>query len=153
MQSEIKNDGHRLEVARIFNAPRAQVFGWWADAAKFQQWSKCKEATKCEVTMDFRVGGSFTQHMWLTVHGEICEFTVAGTYTEIARPEKIAYDAHFGPVPVEVTVEFFEHPKGTKVVVTHEGLPDEFFGQNVSRGTEESFDQLEALLQSAAAAV
>jgi len=30
--------------------------------------------------------------------------------------------------------------------VTHEGLPDEFFGQNVAQGTSESFDKLEPLL-------
>jgi uncharacterized protein YndB with AHSA1/START domain len=153
MQSEIKNDGKRLEVTRIFNAPRAQVFGWWADAAKLQQWSKCKEATRCEVTMDFRVGGSFIQHMCLAVHGETCEFTITATYTEIVEAERIAYNAQFGPVPVQVAVRFSDVAKGTKVVVTHEGLPDEFFGQNISRGTEESFDQLETLVQSVAVAV
>jgi uncharacterized protein YndB with AHSA1/START domain len=61
MKSDVKIDGKRLTVTRVFDAPRHLVFGWWTQADKLQQWSGCKEATKCEITMDFRVGGSFTQ--------------------------------------------------------------------------------------------
>jgi hypothetical protein len=43
-------------------------------------------------------------------------------------------------------VEFFEEGKGTRLVIVHEGCPGEFFGQNVSRGTSESFEKLDLLL-------
>ena len=43
-------------------------------------------------------------------------------------------------------VEFFEQGKGTKVVLTHEGCPDDFFCKTVSQGTAESLDKLDLLL-------
>src|ERR1700688_2476 len=61
MKSEVKISGNRLQITRIFDAPRQLVVAWWTQAEKLQQWSGCKVATKCEIEMDFRVGGSFTQ--------------------------------------------------------------------------------------------
>jgi uncharacterized protein YndB with AHSA1/START domain len=71
---------------------------------------------------------------------------MTGTYEEIVQPEKIVYQADFGFAKTTATVAFFEQGKGTRVVLTHEGCPDEFFGQNVSRGTSESFDKLDPML-------
>jgi hypothetical protein len=55
-------------------APPTLVFGWWATAEKYQQRSGCKEAIMCEVSMDFSVGGGFTQEMQLAVHGATYDF-------------------------------------------------------------------------------
>jgi len=71
MKSEVKIIGQRLQLTRVFDAPRAVVFGWWSEAEKLQQWSGCKETTKCEVEMDFRVGGSFTQKMHIDRRGRL----------------------------------------------------------------------------------
>jgi len=103
--------------------------------------------------MDFRVGGSFTQTMQLRLNGETCEFSMTGTYDEIVEPERIVYQADFGFATTRVRVEFFEEGKGTRVVVTHEGCPDGYFGQNVSRGTSDSFEQLDLLLMAHAGAL
>jgi hypothetical protein len=62
------------------------------------------------------------------------------------EPEKIVYHAYFGQAVTRVTVEFFEHGGGTKVVLTQEGLPDETFSKNVAQGAAESFDKLDFLL-------
>ena len=64
------------------------------------------------------------------------------TYDEIVESERIVYRVNFGPAVSRVVVEFFEYDKGTKMVLTHEGLPDEIFCKNVSQGTSESFDKL-----------
>jgi hypothetical protein len=56
------------------------------------------------------------------------------------------YHADFGHAVTRVTVEFFEQGKGTKVVLTHEGCPDDFFCQSVSQGASESLDKLDSLL-------
>lgn len=143
MKSEIRISGGALRMTRIFDAPRQEVFGWWAEAEKLAQWSGCREATRCEVEMDFRVGGSFTQKMHLAGKGD---FTVTGTYEEISVPERIAYRAHLGPAVTHVTVEFFVEHGSTRVVLTHSGFPDEMTPKFVSQGTDESFERLDSLL-------
>ena len=149
MKSDVSINGNRLQITRVFDAPRHLVFGWWSKAEKLQQWSGCKDATRCEVEMDFRVGGSFTQKMQL---GDKGEFSITGKYEEIVEPARIVYSANLGPVVTRVTVEFFEEGKGTKMVLTHDGLPDEFLCKTIGQGTTESLDKLEGLLASVRAA-
>ena len=150
MKSEVKISGNRLQITRVFDAPREVVFGWWTQAEKLQQWSGCKEATGCTIVMDFRVGGSFTQRMQIAANGGACEFSFSGTYDEIVEPERIAYHANFGHAITRVIVEFFEQGDGTKLVLTHEGFPGEMFCKAVSQGTAESLDKLDALVASQA---
>ena len=144
MKSDISISGNRFQITRVFDAPRQRVFGWWTQAEKLQQWSGCKDAVRCEVEMDFRAGGSFTQKMQIAGAGE---FTLTGAYDEIVVPERIAYRAKLGPnATTRVVVEFFDEAGRTKVVLTQDGFPDEFHCKMVSQGTGESFDKLEAVL-------
>ena len=145
MKSDVKVGDNRVTVTRTFDAPRPLVFGWWTKAEKLQQWSGCRDAIKCEITMDFRVGGSFTQRMQIAGAGE---FSLTGTYDEIVPPERIVYRAKIGQAVTRVAVEFFEQGKGTKVVPTHAGFPDEVSCKAVSQGTAESFDKLDSLIAS-----
>jgi len=146
MKSQTSISGNRLQITRIFEAPRSVVFSWWTRADKLQRWSGCKEAAKCEIEMDFRVGGSFTQRMQI---GGAGEFSFTGRYDEIVEPERIVYHADFGLATTRVTVEFFSVDKGTRVVLTHEGFPDQNFCKTVSQGTTESFEKLDFLLAAA----
>jgi uncharacterized protein YndB with AHSA1/START domain len=143
MKSEVKISGNRLQITRVFDAPRQVVFAWWTQAEKLQQWSGCKAATKCVIEMDFRVGGSFTQKMHIAGAGE---FSFTGKYDEIVEPERISYHAEFGQAITRVVVEFFEQGNQTRVVLTHDGLPNESFCKTVSQGTTESLDKLAAML-------
>jgi uncharacterized protein YndB with AHSA1/START domain len=149
MKSEIKISGNRLQITRVFDAPRHLVFAWWTQAEKLQQWSGCKDTTRCEIQMDFRVGGTFTQKMQIAGAGE---FTFTGQYVEIVEPEKIVYDANFGPATSRVSLEFFEQGTGTKLVLTQDGFPNEMMCKVVSQGTDESFDKLDSRLSSQAVA-
>ncbi len=143
MKSEVKISGNRIQITRVFDAPRPLVFAWWTQAEKLQQWSGCKAATKCEIEMDFRVGGSFTQKMHIAGAGE---FSFTGKYDEIVEPERISYHADFGQAITRVVVEFFEQGNQTRVVLTHDGFPNESFCKTVSEGTTESLDKLAAML-------
>ncbi len=143
MKSEVKISGNRIQISRVFDAPRPLVFAWWTQAEKLQQWSGCKAATKCEIEMDFRVGGSFTQKMHIAGAGE---FSFTGKYDEIIEPERISYHADFGQAITRVVVEFFEQGNQTRVVLTHDGFPNESFCKTVSQGTTESLDKLAAML-------
>jgi uncharacterized protein YndB with AHSA1/START domain len=152
MRSETEVSGNRLRITRLFHAPRHTVFAWWTTPEKLQQWSGCKEMTQCEIQMDFRVGGSFVQKMKIAANGGLCDFTVTGTYDEIIQPERIVYRANLGPMPARVTVEFSEEGRATKVVLTHEGLPNDFICKTVSQGTHESLDKLDSLMAGQAVA-
>jgi uncharacterized protein YndB with AHSA1/START domain len=143
MKSEVKITGNRLQITRIFDAPRDRVFAAWTQPDLLQRWSGCKGATKVEIEMDFRVGGSFTQKMYITGAGE---FSFTGTYDEIVVPERIVYHANLGPATTRVIVEFFEQGRQTKMVLTQEGFPDVNLCKIVSQGTLESFDKLDQIL-------
>jgi uncharacterized protein YndB with AHSA1/START domain len=132
-----------LQITRVFEAPRELVFSWWTEGEKMQQWSGCKEATHCEIQMDFRVGGGFTQKMQIGGKGV---FTITAKYDEIVEPERIVYQADLGFGVTRVVIEFFEQGDKTKVVLTQEGFPDDFLSQTVSHGTTESFDKLDSIL-------
>ncbi len=148
MSADQKPTTRRLQLTRVFNAPRERVFSYWTRADKMQLWSGCDEATHCEVQMDFRVGGSFTQTMRMPGKGE---FSVTGTYEEIVPPERIVYRVRLGPAVTRVVVEFVEERDGsTRVEFTQDGLPDEVVFKHVTRGTGESMDKLETVLSRAA---
>ena len=76
--------------------------------------------THCEIVMDFRVGGGFTQRMSMA-HGGDFSFT----------------GKHEGIV---------EQGNQTRMVLTQEGFPNEFFCKTVSQGTMEGLEKLDQLL-------
>jgi len=152
MTADIGPGNDSVHITRIFRAPRAEVFGWWASAEKLQQWSRCRDAVSCEVVMDFRVGGSFTQKMTIAIEGRNCQFTVTGVYEEIVVPERITYRLGPGAPMTRVTVDFFDHADGTRVELTHEGFVDGRACRAVQQGTGESLDILESIVAARAAA-
>ena len=91
----------------------------------------------------FSWGGSFTQKMHIAGAGE---FSFTGRYDEIVEPERISYHADFGQAITRVVVEFFEQGNRTRVVLTHDGFPNEGFCKTVSEGTTESLDKLASML-------
>jgi len=143
MKSEVKVSDNRLEIMRVFDAPRQLVFAFWKKVEQLEQWWGCKDTIKIDCEMDFRVGGFFTCVMQIRGAGE---FTYKGQYDEIVEPEKIAYHADFGPLTTRVVVEFVELGSQTKMLLTQTGFPSQEMCGHVSRGTMESFDKLEALL-------
>jgi uncharacterized protein YndB with AHSA1/START domain len=148
MKSEVSIGENRMTMTRVFDAPRERVFAAWKQADLLQRWTGCKDTTKVECTMDFRVGGSFTQKMNIKGVGE---YTITGIYDEIIEPEKIAYHVNLGPATTRVTVEFIAQGSQTKLVLTQEGFPDQNLCKMVSQGTAEALDKLEEMLVAQAA--
>src|SRR5471030_3189954 len=146
MKSEVTITGNRAQITREFAAPRELVFSFWTEAEKYRKWSGCHEATECEVEMDFRVGGSFTQRL---LSGGVCLLTITGNYEEIIVPRKIVYKATFGETPAQVEVDFFEIPGGTQTILTPDGITEELIRQEITRGHRESFEMLEPLITDA----
>jgi uncharacterized protein YndB with AHSA1/START domain len=148
MKSELTIGDNRMTMTRMFDAPRERVFAAWTRADLLQRWTGCKDTTQAECTVDFRVGGSFTQKMYIKGVGE---YTITGIYDEIIEPETIVYHVNLGPATTRVTVEFIAQGSQTKLVLTQEGFPDQNLCKMVSQGTVEALDKLEEMLVAQAA--
>jgi uncharacterized protein YndB with AHSA1/START domain len=121
----------KVEVRRTIAAPRERVFEAFARQEQMDRWM-CRDAATHVIRylqFDFRVGGGFMLDI-RTPAGDI--YIHRSTYTEIKRPEKIAFtwnlehtDAagHTGmqhPQDTIVTIELLERGKSTEVVLTHD---------------------------------
>ncbi len=143
MKSDVKITGDRLQITRMFDAPCERVFAAWKTREMLQRWSGCKETTRNDIELDFRVGGSFSHKMQIEGAGE---HTIRGVYDEIIEAEKIVYHVNLGPATTQVTVEFFAEGNKTRLVLTQDGFPDPGVCKIVSQGTTEGLDKLEQLL-------
>ena len=143
MKSDVKISRNQVQITRVFNAPREKVFAAWKTSDQLERWSGCKDSTKVEVQMDFRVGGTFTQKLHIRNVGE---YTIAGTYDEIVEPERIVYHVNLGPATTRVAIEFIAQGNQTKVILTQIGFPDENLSRIVLEGTTESLDRLDQIL-------
>ena len=142
-----------LQITRSFDAPRSEVFEWWAEAEKLQQWSGCQQCVASEVEMDFRVGGGFRQKMKISVNGAVCDFVLKATYEEIVVPEYIRYVLDTGQQLIRVLIEFFEEGATTRVVLIQEGFANAESCKIISQGTNDSLDQLHCLMTRSASRI
>ncbi len=148
MKSEIKISENTLQMTRMFDAPREQVFAAWKEAEQLQVWWGCDMTRKVESNMDFKPGGDFCHTMTIEGAGVM---PYSGTYEEIIEPEKIVYSADFGSMKAQVTVEFIADGKNrTRLVLTQVGFPDPSLREIVSGGFTAALDKLEKFLLQAA---
>jgi uncharacterized protein YndB with AHSA1/START domain len=109
-----------LVVERVLPASPDEVFDAWTTPSRMAAWMSPVGAAEAEV--DLRVGGSFRVVMVeaLLEH--------RGEYLEIERPTRLVFtwvSAFTGADPSVVTVELHPHDDGTRVVLTHEHLPED----------------------------
>ncbi|HEY3639401.1 MAG TPA: SRPBCC domain-containing protein [Rhizomicrobium sp.] len=145
MKSEMETGRDWLRLTRIFDAPRAVLFKWWASGERLQQWFGVAGMARCEIETDFQVGGAFKQTMQMA---DGREFSSSGVYEEIIVPERIVYRTNFGAASMRVTVEFIDLGKQTKLVLSHEGPVDESFIDKMTKGTSSALDLLDELVRS-----
>jgi uncharacterized protein YndB with AHSA1/START domain len=109
-----------LVVERVLAAGPDEVFDAWTTPSRMAAWMSPVGAAEAEV--DLRVGGSFRVVM---VEARL-EHT--GEYLEIDPPRRLVFtwvSPFTGAEPSVVTVEILPHDDGTRVVLTHERLPEE----------------------------
>jgi uncharacterized protein YndB with AHSA1/START domain len=143
MTSQITIAEDRLEMVRLFKAPRERVFNAFRQTEWLQQWWGCQGTTSVKSENDFREGGRFTHKMQVANCGEVA---YSGTYDEIIEGEKISWHGEFGGCMTQVTVEFVPQGAHTKMTLTQEGFPAGEMCQFVSDGFTASFDRLDQLL-------
>jgi uncharacterized protein YndB with AHSA1/START domain len=122
----------KLQLTRVFDAPRELVFKAWTDANQFKQWfgaAACDGASLQSVKVGARVGGKYRLQV-RRADGEF--FTSVGIYREVKPPERLVFTWQFEkdgggdeygevePPEMLVTVEFHAHGKQTELILTHE---------------------------------
>lgn len=149
-----KENNIKLQLARVFDAPRELVFKAWTDANQFQQWfgaAACHGAALRSVKVDARIGGRYR----LQVQREDGEFfTTVGTYREVKPPERLVFTWQFEkdgggdefgevePPEMLVTVEFKARGKQTELVLTHEKFASEESRARHNEGWNRCLDEL-----------
>ena len=128
----IKENNIKLQLTRVFAAPRELVFRAWTDAGQFKQWfgaAACNGASLQSAKLDVRTGGKYRIQV-RRADGEY--FTTVGVYREVKPPERLVFTWQFEkdgggdefgevePPETLVTVEFKARGKQTELVLTHE---------------------------------
>jgi uncharacterized protein YndB with AHSA1/START domain len=146
-------EGVALRLSRRFAAPRDRVFDAWTNPAVLRKWWAAQPAFEpAGAEVDLREGGRYRLSMRDTGSGAV--HTVVGEYTEVNRPERLAYTWSWegGPSEMEgrdatlVVVEFVEDGDGTEVVLTHSGFADEQIRGMHEQGWNGCLDSLERVL-------
>ena len=127
-----KENNIKLQLTRVFDAPRERVFRAWTDANQFAQWfgaAACEGSTLHSVKVDARAGGQYRLQV-RQADGEY--FTSVGTYREAKPPERLVFTWQFEkdgsgdefgevePPEMLVTVELKARGKQTELTLTHE---------------------------------
>ncbi|HEX2209495.1 MAG TPA: SRPBCC domain-containing protein [Longimicrobium sp.] len=145
-------DGGELVITRDYAAPREMVFRAWTDEEHFARWYGPAGSSLPFCRLDPRPGG--TLH-WRHSFPDYEDVWVAGTYQEVAAPERLSYTVHFSdasgarvqrpgyPPEMLIDITFARTAEGTRVTIRHAGLPAD---HGEVQGWTESLDRLAALL-------
>jgi uncharacterized protein YndB with AHSA1/START domain len=159
-RTEKKNVNQELLITRIFDASREHVWKAWTVSENFVKWWGPKHFSCPFCQIDFKVGGHYLNCM-LSLDGQ--DFWSTGTYKEIIPMKRIVYTDSFSdekgnvvsaenygieglPLELQVEISFEESEGGTKIALSHIGIPTRKMEELIQIGWNESFDKLEKLL-------
>lgn len=155
-----KKNKKGLLITRTFDASREHVWKAWTDSESFMKWWGPKHFSCSFCDIDFKVGGKYLNCM-LSRDGK--NFWSTGNYKEIVPMKRIVYtdsfsdekgnvvpSSHYGmeelPLELEIIVTFEEFEGGTKLSLSHIGIPSGKMEEMTKTGWNESFDKLEKML-------
>jgi uncharacterized protein YndB with AHSA1/START domain len=154
--------GTTLQVRRVFDAPREEVFRAWTEPEVLRQWLMPSSGSSPDAKIDLREGGSYRIEMRI---GDDVAY-VGGDYLEVRPPERLVFTWAFEPVEVakastpevramapslndtgetRVSVEFRDRGGSTEVVLTHEALRTDAIREFHEGGWTSSLDRLAEL--------
>lgn len=132
-----------LTVTQVFDAPREAVFSAWVETSKVEQWWGCADTTKVSSTIEAKCGGRYDHDM--TINGDIhCAKAVITEYDPPARLSYRMVKTDFSP-EMSVNVLFEVEGAGTRVTLTHAGIPDPL-SEVIKGGWTAAFGKLEKFL-------
>lgn len=146
-----------VRIERHFNASVEAVWAMWTDPAKFQSWYGPMGMSVPVAEMDVAVGGTRKICMEMKSPERTMSMWFTGEYREISAPTRLVYTesmcdadgnvispASMGmpegtPEVTEVIVELSEVDGGTRMIMTHLGVPAGTPGEG---GWMQAFDKL-----------
>lgn len=146
-----------LVIHRVFNIPAKSVWKAVTEPEEFKKWWGPKDFTCPSSKMEARVGGKYLNCM-KGPDGK--EYWSTGTVRELVPEKKLVVSDSFSdaegniksaseyglpgdwPRELEITFELEEADGATKLVLHHEGIPQEMY-EECKKGWNESFDKLE----------
>jgi uncharacterized protein YndB with AHSA1/START domain len=137
-----------VELRRIIEAPRDEVFTAWTDPEELRRWWGPGEFTCPEADVDLRPGGRYRLVMQPSA-GE--PFVLGGTYHEVEPPARLVYTWRWETGPAAdgseslVTVEFHDHGERTELVLRHSDFPEAHGEAPYRMGWEGGLVKLEGL--------
>jgi uncharacterized protein YndB with AHSA1/START domain len=152
-----------VTIERSFGAPVDLVWQMWTDPEHFAAWYGPDGATIPIAKMDVRIGGTRLVGMEAQTPNGPMKMWFTGEYREVVENERLVYtesmsDEHGNvlspeemgmpagyPTTTEVRVELEDIGGGTKMVMTHVGVPGDSPG---ATGWTMALDKLAAYLES-----
>jgi len=133
----IKENNIKLQLTRVFDAPREMVFKAWTDANQFQQWfgaAACEGSSLQSVKADARTCMRYLPPVRASAFTDCNDefFTTVGVYREVKPPERLVFTWQFEkdgsgdefgevePPEMLVTLEFKARDRQTELILTHE---------------------------------
>jgi len=139
-----------LEIDRVFDAPRSQVWEAWTDPEQVAQWwgPHHFHVPVDSIEFDLRPGGRYHLKMVETRSGR--EFPARFEIVEIRDAELLVFisppEPEHGLVDeIHTRVEFADEGDGTRVTVVS-GPYSEEMGPNAETGWGQQFEKLESVL-------
>ena len=124
MSDKKSNQIETLEIRRVFNASRQQIFQAWTQPETIVQWfAPTSEHVTSVPKLDLIAGGQYRIEM-KAPDGNT--YSAIGEYLEISEPEKLVFTWAWdgGDSGMLVTIDLYEKNNGTELVLTHEKFPD-----------------------------
>jgi uncharacterized protein YndB with AHSA1/START domain len=111
-----------VDIRRRLFAPIGDVFRWWTEAERLEEWMSPTGTVEAEV--DLRVGGALR----IVMKSGDTVIEHLGQYVEIERPTRLVFtwrSPFTGPAPSVVTVELEPDGDGaTLLYLVHSELPE-----------------------------
>ena len=141
MSDDTESSPNAVVIERRFDAPVALIWQMWTVPEHFKAWYGPNGATIPVAKMDLRVGGTRLVCMQVQSPSGPMQMWFTGEYREVVENERLVYTESMSdengnvlapsdmgmpeghPVTTEVRVELENDGGGTKMVMTHEGIP------------------------------
>jgi len=148
---------NELVIHRVFEIPAKKLWQALTSPEEFKKWWGPKGFECPYSNMESRVGGKYLSCM-RGPDGK--EYWSTGVVQEFVPEKKLVITDHFSdkngniksaseyglpgdwPTELQITFELEEVDGATKLMLTHEGIPDEMY-EECKKGWNESFDKLE----------